>query len=188
MINVGQGEQKRSFAVHEALITARSKFFKNAMCGDWKEAQTKVVNLPEDSPTAFALYEQLLYSSRIPSKVEPLEAHDIDEEFTILSLLYVLSEKLQDVDAKRVTADALLDLCAEKGKDGKRVMPGRKHIDIIYGGTPGPCAVRRLMVKVYAWVGTGDSLAKEQGTFPSDFVLDLAIRLLNMRWKEAIQP
>lgn len=66
---VGQGDAQEKFAVHEALITSRSLFFRNAMQGDWKEAREHVVNLVEEDPEIFSLYLQGLYAGH----VEPAE-------------------------------------------------------------------------------------------------------------------
>ena len=52
--------------MHESLLTSRSKFFKKAMNKGWKEAEDKLVKLPEDDPDIFALYEQLVYTGCIP--------------------------------------------------------------------------------------------------------------------------
>ena len=54
-IVVGDPEAVRDFYIHEALLTTRSKFFERAMRKGWKEAEHKLVKLPEDDPETFAL-------------------------------------------------------------------------------------------------------------------------------------
>jgi hypothetical protein len=56
-IVVGPAGDTRDFCIHEALLTARSKFFEKAMGKGWKEAEEKLVKLPDDDPDIFALYE-----------------------------------------------------------------------------------------------------------------------------------
>jgi hypothetical protein len=56
---------QEKFAVHEALITSRSPFFRNAMQGRWQEAQERTVNLTEDDPEVFSLYLQGLYAGHV---------------------------------------------------------------------------------------------------------------------------
>jgi hypothetical protein len=81
---VGENRGTRDFVIHEALLTSRSRFFKKAMAGDWKEAEEKLVKLPEDDPAIFALYEQLVYTGRIPAfdgQPEPIEEEKSDGDF-----------------------------------------------------------------------------------------------------------
>jgi hypothetical protein len=168
----------QSFIVHEALICARSNFFRNARSGNSKEVQEKTVNLPEDDPTIFALYEQLLYSGCLPSESETSAVDDIVKEYATLCSLYVLSSKLQDVDSKRVAIDALLGMSRAMMSNGQRTCPLLQHVEIIYYGTHGPCAARRLMVDIYTYRASEDWLEKE---FPPDFVFDLAKNVLSKR-------
>ena len=65
-IIVGEGDDAQEFQIHEAVLTARSKFFKAAIGRKWKESEEKTVKLPEDDPEAFALYSQLVYTGQIP--------------------------------------------------------------------------------------------------------------------------
>jgi hypothetical protein len=65
-LTVGAAGSTHDFCIHEALLTARSKFFERAMGKSWKEAKEKLVRLPEDDPRIFALYEQIVYTGRIP--------------------------------------------------------------------------------------------------------------------------
>lgn len=51
----------KQFTVYESLITSNSAFFANALGHDWKEAQERVVPLPENEPEVFRLYLTYLY-------------------------------------------------------------------------------------------------------------------------------
>ena len=167
-----------SFTVHEALICSRSNFFRNTLNGNSKEAQEKTVNLPEEDPIIFALYEQLLYSGWIPSDSDTSAFDDIVKEYATLCSLYVLSSKIQDVEAKHVVINALLGMSRTMMLDGQRTCPLLQHVEIIYYGTHGPCAARRLMVDIYTYRASEDWLEK---TFPPDFVFDLAKNILGKR-------
>jgi hypothetical protein len=168
----------QSFTIHEALICKRSKFFRDALSGTSKEAQEKTVNLPDDDPTSFALYEQLIYSGWLPSESDTSAFDDIVKEYATLCSLYVLSSKLQDVDAKHVAIDALLGMSRTKMLTGQRTCPLLQHVEIIYHGTHRPCGARRLMVDIYTYRASVDWLEK---TFPPDFVFDLAKNNLGQR-------
>ncbi|KAF2024703.1 hypothetical protein EK21DRAFT_117548 [Setomelanomma holmii] len=52
-VSVSTAAHQQTFDVHESLITTRSPFFKKAMTGNWKEAQERVVKLPDDEPVIF---------------------------------------------------------------------------------------------------------------------------------------
>jgi hypothetical protein len=67
MIKILVGEEERVFLVHKSALIARSQFFKTAMGGKWQEAQDGVVKLPDDDGDTFALYEQLVYTGKVPA-------------------------------------------------------------------------------------------------------------------------
>ncbi|KAF2704198.1 hypothetical protein K504DRAFT_442237 [Pleomassaria siparia CBS 279.74] len=179
-IHVGEGDSKQSFAIHQALICARSRFFEKALNGKWKEAEEKVVKLPEDDPIAFGLYEQLLYTGSLPSKPEATGS-GASQEYVILSKLYVLAVKVQDIHAKCAATNAMLSRIREI-QNGKRALPDATAINIIYAGTPGPCAARRLLVDMYTCKATGGVFAEWlQGRVPLEFLEDLTASLLSKR-------
>jgi hypothetical protein len=117
---VGSDSGIKEFSVHEDLICPRSHFFEKALNGAWKESEERKVDLPEDEPEVFALYLKLRYVSTVhisnrvaltfrlqtntlPIKKSgaPAEAKVIvSREYTSLSKLYVLAEKLMDDKAR----------------------------------------------------------------------------------------
>ncbi|KAL1642392.1 hypothetical protein SLS58_005466 [Diplodia intermedia] len=56
------------FFVHEALLCYYSAFFHNALNGRFKEAESKVISLPEDDPIEFAMAVHWLYSGEVDGK------------------------------------------------------------------------------------------------------------------------
>ncbi|KAF5610717.1 amino acid transport gap1 [Fusarium subglutinans] len=52
---------KDQYRVHKAIICPRSKFFKAACDGKFKEAQTGTINLPDDDPVAVRMMIEYLY-------------------------------------------------------------------------------------------------------------------------------
>ena len=135
-IDVGTGESVQSFNVHTALLTARSLFFKKALTGNWKEAEERVVKLSEDTPPAFATYVHHLYTGELA--VQP----DIPELWTMvhnahrnLCHLYVLAERLQDIQTKNAIISSIFEICREKQSDGRCCYPDKVAISIIYNGT-----------------------------------------------------
>ncbi|KAI4697602.1 uncharacterized protein J4E84_000734 [Alternaria hordeiaustralica] len=51
----------QDFIAHESSLTSRSEFFRRAMNGNWQEADTRVINFPDDEPDTFALYISYVY-------------------------------------------------------------------------------------------------------------------------------
>ncbi|KAF1939775.1 hypothetical protein EJ02DRAFT_351559, partial [Clathrospora elynae] len=58
-IIVGQGEVH--FVVHESLLTQRSKFFRAALTGRFKEDADKIVRLQDEEPSHFEFFVHWLY-------------------------------------------------------------------------------------------------------------------------------
>lgn len=102
-MRIGEEDDKATFDIHQHSIAFRSAFFKKAITGDWKEAQDRVVKLPEDELTTFQHYVHLLYTGKLGVVPESGPApYDGGEEKIRLAKLYVLAEKLQDVDTKNL--------------------------------------------------------------------------------------
>jgi hypothetical protein len=159
---VGQDEHERTFTIHKNLIDARSPYIKN-------EATTATICFPSISQDAFALYLQLLYTNRLPSK-----SIDAVKEYSLYVLLYNLASELQDLATKNVALDAILSV-AKEGSD----IPTGEHIRIIYGASSGLCAARRLMVDLYKFRATKQVM--EGQSFPPEFLSDLAASMVANR-------
>ncbi|KAF5253945.1 hypothetical protein FANTH_1270 [Fusarium anthophilum] len=72
--------------VHKAIICPRSKFFKAACDGNFKEAQTSTIDLPDDDPVAVRMMIDYLYrDTYLPTGVihrdGPIDAHLSDTEY-----------------------------------------------------------------------------------------------------------
>lgn len=62
------GPDEVRFVVHEALLTHHSPFFRAALTGKFKEAEEKVVRLPEEQPSVVESFVYWVYHQRFPSK------------------------------------------------------------------------------------------------------------------------
>jgi hypothetical protein len=61
---VGTHEPRR-FTVHENIVKASSEFVRLALRGDWAEASSRIIPLPEDEPAVFSVYQHWLYNGLI---------------------------------------------------------------------------------------------------------------------------
>lgn len=126
------------FVVHESTIRQRSRFFDNALKRGWKEAEHKVVRLPEAESDAFELYVNWLYSSQLYTKGQSDE-----DEYGQLVEAYVLGDWLQDPDYKDAVIDALID----KIKDDPILPTGLAGT--IWAHTAPGSSLRELVTDVY---------------------------------------
>ncbi|KAH7085653.1 hypothetical protein BKA63DRAFT_574954 [Paraphoma chrysanthemicola] len=119
---IGPDDDKREFHIHEALLTAHSKFFANAMRRGWKEAEEKIVKLSDDEHKVFELYVSLIYIGTVrafdeqrrriapedPGQASCDHPEVCKSEYESLVELYVVAEKLQDIQARNATVNALI--------------------------------------------------------------------------------
>ncbi|KAF2241953.1 hypothetical protein BU26DRAFT_391005, partial [Trematosphaeria pertusa] len=187
-VRLGEGEQAQSIWVHKDLICSRSAFFSKALNGNWKEAEEKVVKLPEDDVEIFELYVQLLYTGLLPEKEKevseeekPIDYHLVSE-YKQLCKLYVFCDKVQDVFSKNKIVDAIIEATEEKQKDGLERYPSSTCISLIYDGTTRSSAMRRLLVDFYIEQGWSKWLGeKDAEVLPKDFLFDVAQGMLERR-------
>ncbi|KAF2704182.1 hypothetical protein K504DRAFT_494945 [Pleomassaria siparia CBS 279.74] len=177
---VGDGDQKKTFLVHESVICPRSEFFRRAMQGSWKEAEDHTINLMDEKPDIFQLYTQLLYTNSIPIELNSGRPGKKVHVCPPLSQLYVLADKLMDNTAK----DHVLETLLLELRKTKKTHPGVSVINIIYENTPGPCPARRIMADL--WVdrvqGSIWITKHKSQTFHPDFILDIALGMLDRRF------
>lgn len=200
----GQGDDKCEFAIHEALLTARSKFFAKAMGKGWKEAEEKVVNLPDDKQEVFPLYASLVYTGTVPALDEKVvrihrngdgQTHceypeEYKLEYELLVGLYVLSEKIQDTMAKNTAVEALIAKVTHESKivnnrDEGPCMPSLPSIETMYTKTPHHCPGRQALIDCFVWYGREESMNGAglwEGVRPHrEFLIDLSRNLMSLR-------
>ncbi|KAH6637768.1 hypothetical protein C7974DRAFT_148065 [Boeremia exigua] len=180
-VHVGCPDIHQCFFVHESLLTTRSQFFKKAMEGPWIEAESRVVRLTEDDPVTFQLYVDLLYTGRV-AVLRELPSDDPRSilEKAELAKLYVLAEKLQDMEAKNQTINAVIASSRFKQAGGSVYAPGYNFIRIIYDGTPSGSKMRKLLVELYT-MDAASSWIDSYHEFPCEFMEALLKSVLDLR-------
>ncbi|KAL9133731.1 MAG: hypothetical protein Q9175_005086 [Cornicularia normoerica] len=77
MVDVFVGAKRKTFRLHEDLLCDRSDYFKATFIGEFAEAKSKELYLPEDNDASFELFVNWLYGGNIkpPSKDDELQAY-----------------------------------------------------------------------------------------------------------------
>ena len=173
------GEQQKAFTVHEGLICARSKFFRNALNGKWLESDEKTVRLLDEEPDDFEGYLTLLYLKECPV------INADDGQYIELAKLYVVAEELMDTKSKNMIVTGML---SRSGDPGGPFFPDGEAIEILYSGTPESSQARRLFVDLFCLhADDKDAITKHKSKFPMDFLVDLSSELINQRGKTVDQ-
>ncbi|KAH3941401.1 hypothetical protein HBH53_201020 [Parastagonospora nodorum] len=181
---VGDGDEQQTFDVHESLIMARSAFFKKALSGNWTEARSRHVNLPEDDPQTFENYVHHLYTNTLAVKPSPVPDQYVGREEKIeLAKLYVFAEKIQDTDTKDAVVKAMAHSSQLSRYNGKTYGSNLGVISLIYAGTAPWSPMRKLLVDIYTYQANAAWLTRDEEESPSDFLRELALQLLTKRTK-----
>ncbi|OCK76077.1 hypothetical protein K432DRAFT_408480 [Lepidopterella palustris CBS 459.81] len=175
IVRVGPPTSSIDYTVHEDLICSRSRFFANAMRHDWKESSERLVPLPDDHPSTFAVYRTWLYSGLLATR-----GFSSLEEWEILCAAYILGEKLQDSEFK----DTVIDAMIEKINDEPALDFPPETVVEIYENTPPSSHARRLLVDLYSFAGKATWLSKEKREFlHEDFLYALSVQFMKSKEK-----
>jgi hypothetical protein len=175
IVRVGDEPERTDFSVHEDLICSRSRFFANAMRHDWKESEDRIVPLPDDLPSTFAIYRTWLYSGLLTSR-----GFSTTEEWGVLCSAYILGEKLQDSEFK----DTVIDAMIEKINEEPMFEFNPEMVVEIYENTPPQSHARRLLVDLYTFAGKSSWLSKEKREFlHEDFLYALLVQFMKSKEK-----
>ena len=165
---VGDTQAPKEFTVHEDIVKASSEFVRLALRGDWKEASTRRIPLPDDEPAVFSVYQHWLYNGLIHTARQGLTApSESDDEYELLAKAYILGEKIMDVAFKNSVMDAIVE------KVGQGTF-NKKLTSLVWDNTPPASPLRRLWVDVYYHVGNVDWLRPgfSGGTMCQEFLIE----------------
>ncbi|KAF2122116.1 hypothetical protein BDV96DRAFT_640181 [Lophiotrema nucula] len=160
-IVVGEGDEQEEFTIHEALATQRSRFFRNCMKGNWKEAEDRVVKLPKEEPAIFELYVQSLYAGHVSNQ------DDTSPPFPKLGKIFALAHMLQDTEARN-TATKEIFAKIERVVVPSYAIPPADFFDMItsvWETSDKDAPIRRLLVdtfKSYNMLASYGKAEKEQ--------------------------
>lgn len=124
-----------------------------------------------------------MYCGTVPTRADLHKT--VETEYFQFAEAYVLGDKLRDSNFKDAIIDTMLDKSRCKVSDGAStgsfLFPGEGVIRYIYDNPPRSSEARHLLVYLYAENGNGRWLNDAtQELFPKEFLMDLAVVLLEM--------
>jgi hypothetical protein len=176
-VEVGTGENSKTYAIYSSTLTTRSLFFRKALSGPWKEAEERVVHLPEDDVRTFELYLHYIYNNEFACN--PSEDEYGKKERGALARLYVLCKKLQDPRSKNCIIKALSDSIYKIRSNSSWTIPEFAVVETLYKGTFKGSPVRRMLVDIFAQ-GVLPKNMSHIGIdkYPGEFLQELAVCLM----------
>ncbi|KAK5164049.1 uncharacterized protein LTR77_010140 [Saxophila tyrrhenica] len=164
---VGPEEASFHFTNLEEITANRSSaFFNAAFSGNWKEASTKVVHLPEVTPKTFRVYHEWICAGGEPSFRLLPYCYNSSALDAIVDA-YILGDMLLDTDFRNAlvdTAQKLLAHCIN--------LPLIRHAKSLYENVPRRCKMGELFADF--WIIAGPSLRNASEEMPMEFVGEIA--------------
>jgi hypothetical protein len=181
------GTNPATFHVHEALVSRSSEYFRRALSREWTESCDRQVRLAEQEPDVFNFYLNWLYQCSLRVRNESA-AEMADRSYPTIAKSYVLGDYLQDIAFRSAIIDAFAKKPRMPTPHGVVRYPGPLDIHFIYGHTTRHSKFRSLLVQIYMKYSAITSHMKRVGAngFPSQFLHDLAISLLDERPPQGI--
>ena len=170
---VGKGESERSFSIHKGVLCNHSTFFRAAVAGNFQEAKSNVVHLPDADPEAFSTYAQWAYSGQIIELDPDEDGTNGKRNFRVQVLrckLYILAEYLGDTLLQNTITDLIVQDFKKTTKG-----PGVAVIRLVYQQTRDNSNLRKLMLDWHLKSTNGDWLQTYRKRLPPAFLADLAI-------------
>lgn len=177
-VEVLVGPEEVNFVLHKDVACKRSNFFATAYSEQWSEPY-RLAKLPEHSPETFSVYMNCIYTgSRSDSKASSSleDASDgsredsaSDDRMTSLIHLYILADKLGDLNTGNTTIDEM-----ETIFDPQEYGPTPEVVNLGCTSTPRNSPLRRLMRDCYVHGFDGSTVKREgKGDVPGEFLLEV---------------
>lgn len=163
---VGIKEDKATFNLPTNLLLGSSPFFKAALGGKFKEAETSVLNMPEEIVEVIHRFRLWLYTSSPLSMDESVK----DADWLLFIRLYIFADKYRISDLQNMVIDILVAKLRATGEWA--------HVwtRFVYEYTVDSSHLRRLFVDVMAQLGHLEDIFKKPenvAKYPDDFIADV---------------
>ncbi|KAK4691353.1 hypothetical protein P7C71_g5628, partial [Lecanoromycetidae sp. Uapishka_2] len=155
--------------MHKSLLCATASYFQAAFEGNFIEAKTHVLELPDEDSEVFKQFQLWAYTSQILSEGETCE----DVTYELLAKLYFFG----DMCGIPALQNAAMDLIFDKQDIGRVAI---QIIPLVYEKTVEGAPLRRLLVEYSARCGnldawfTGDE-KEDFDFFTKEFLADLVV-------------
>ena len=158
LVTVLVGAKRAKFTINEELLTSHSDFFRAALTGRFKEAESKSITLKDDDIRIFKFFVHWLRHQRFPDKhdAEPLYkkwTSSVDGETMTDNLirLYVLADKYQVLELKIKIMTMLFNHVFDGDCD---VFPDDLIVQFAYKNLPPNSPLCQFLVDVYCYWST----------------------------------
>lgn len=155
------GPEKRKLLAHAHYLTKSSEFFKAALNKEWKEGQTRVVELPEENIVTTTHYLEFVYEGRFCSSALKDYKEDqvtTEDSYFELCQLYTFGERVCDASLRNSTIHEMIRLISLRDDDGGYWAPDWNSAAEAYQGTTAGSPIRRFVVDVLIAYGRSDWL------------------------------
>ena len=171
-VNVGTDSAKEMFVIHKELICHHSAFFRTAMQGTWIEAKRGLVELPDDSPVIFWVFQNWLYSQQ-------LRLEDSQEQDYLLHInMFIFGDKIGVPAFQNAALDRLPGIFSHLA-----ILPPDGAIKRTFSGTVTKSPLRELLVDI--WINSsGRVVALMMQCYPQEFLAELVTKLMGKKSME----
>lgn len=154
-------DNQEEYVVHAELLCYYSPFFKAATSGNWAEAKTGVVHLPDDDPRVFEVFQDWIYGARLGL----MSGQDVDT--SLLLALWVFGDKVQVPGFQNAAIEALRDRTCNPPRQFKL-----KDIKFAFENTAEESPLRKIIIDLYVWESSIDGSISNwlDEAYPKSFI------------------
>ncbi|KAK0639220.1 hypothetical protein B0T16DRAFT_238393 [Cercophora newfieldiana] len=148
-IVVGEGPTERKWSVHEALLSAKSPYFRDLLNKDDEARKMREVFFRHTQPKMFSMLLQWMYGTTFGPATGPRifrYAVPDGEDYTVSDYirLYILGDKLKIVGVKNAAIDAVYGYFNDENASDIRC-PSIVDVQLVFESTPADSPMRRLL-------------------------------------------
>jgi hypothetical protein len=173
------------FSLHTSVFTGRSEFFRAARKPQWLAGSPKKpVDLKDEDPRVFNEYMNCVYfgqeglkhyADNIKSTAEVDRTEPADAGFEALIRVYLLADKLQDLDTTNVVIDEIM-----RFSDTAKRVPCSSNYHLVYDNTT-PHSRLRVLMRDFWMYEMDEEYDKALDALPQDLMQDILGEFLRVK-------
>jgi len=171
-ICVGKGDKTKEFQGHRGLLCHYSSYFKGALEGGFKEAESRTVTLPEDDVEVFEIFFSWLYTRSLFKR-----EHDnlsIPLSWSLLLQVHCFADMRGVPRLQNMSSDAIIDKVANEWR-----FPHNRFA-YIYANTPHKAPLRTLAVDMIIFTGILVEIDCPLPCLTPDMLQDLVVAMQSL--------